>query len=258
MERWSGRVAVVTGASAGIGAAVASDLVRAGLRVVGLARREDKLQTLAAELAAGGGPGVLLPVRCDVSSMSDVQSAFRRIEEDVGGVSVLVNNAGIMIPHRIQDMSNESMAAVVNTNVLGLTACCREAINSMKRHGIKDGHIVNVNSVLGHIVPVFDSPDFNVSMYAGSKHAVTAICQGLRCELKNMHGQGYRIKVTSVSPGPVLTDMFGDDLRDSIPKEDVERLLKAEDVSRTVCFALACPPDVEMVELTLQATGHLI
>ncbi|KAK3911069.1 Farnesol dehydrogenase [Frankliniella fusca] len=257
MSRWSGRVAVVTGASAGIGAAVVRDLARAGLRVVGLARREDKLQALADELAAEGVLGELLCVRCDVSDTSDVQAAFKRIDEQVGAVSVLVNNAGVMIPTPVQDMSNESMATIVNTNILGVTSCCREAINNMKKHGIVDGHIVNINSFLGHFVPVFDNPDFSVALYAGSKHAVTAICQGLRNELKHMHGDGYRIKVTSVSPGPVLTDMFGDDLRDAIPKEEVQRLLKASDISRAVCFALASPPDVEMVEMTIQATGHL-
>ncbi|KAE8753256.1 hypothetical protein FOCC_FOCC000179 [Frankliniella occidentalis] len=206
MERWSGRVAVVTGASAGIGAAIVRDLASAGVRVVGLARREDKLQVLADELAGQGSPGELICVRCDVSDTSDVQAAFERIEEQVGAVSVLVNNAGVMIPQRVQDMSNEAMAAIVNTNILGLTSCCRE---------------------------------------------------GLRSELKHMHRDGYRIKVTSVSPGPVLTDMFGDDLRDAISPEEVQRLLKASDISRAVCFALASPPDVEMVEMTIQATGHL-
>ncbi|XP_026292905.2 farnesol dehydrogenase-like [Frankliniella occidentalis] len=257
MERWSGRVAVVTGASAGIGAAIVRDLASAGVRVVGLARREDKLQVLADELAGQGSPGELICVRCDVSDTSDVQAAFERIEEQVGAVSVLVNNAGVMIPQRVQDMSNEAMAAIVNTNILGLTSCCREVINNMKKHGTTDGHIVNINSFLGHYVPVFDNPDFSVAVYAGSKHAVTAICQGLRSELKHMHRDGYRIKVTSVSPGPVLTDMFGDDLRDAISPEEVQRLLKASDISRAVCFALASPPDVEMVEMTIQATGHL-
>ncbi|XP_034247218.1 farnesol dehydrogenase-like [Thrips palmi] len=254
MDRWAGRVAVVTGASAGIGSAIAQDLAKAGMRVVGLARREDKLQALAEALAADGA-GELIPVRCDVSDMGDVQRAFQWIDDNVGAVSVLVNNAGVMIAQSIQDMSNEDMAAVINTNVLGMASCCREAINSMKKHAVSDGHIVNINSFLGHVVPVFD--DFSVSLYAGSKHAVTAICQGLRCELKRMHSQGIRIKVTSASPGPVLTDMFGDDLRSSIPEDEIQRLLKAEDVSRAVCFALASPPNVEMVEITMQATGHL-
>lgn len=94
MERWSGKVAVVTGATGGIGAAIAVQLVKSGMIVVGLARRKDKIEALRASLF--GAPGQLNAVECDITSETSVAQAYSWIEKTLGGIDILVNNAGVI------------------------------------------------------------------------------------------------------------------------------------------------------------------
>ena len=192
MQRWNGKVAVVTGASSGIGAAVVIDLLNAGVNVVGLARREQRVKDLASKVSTTAA-GKLYAIKCDVSDEAAVQSAFQWVEENVGGVSVLVNNAGSQCTTNLVDENNTGvMKEVVDTNLWGTVYCVREAFQSMKRHGI-DGHLVLLNSILGQGVPylVGQFPSFNI--YPATKHAITAITEVLRQELQSL---GTKTKVT--------------------------------------------------------------
>ncbi|MEQ2297545.1 Dehydrogenase/reductase SDR member 11 [Ameca splendens] len=98
MDRWTGRVALVTGASVGIGAAIAKELVRFGMKVVGCARDVDKIKNLAAECQSASYAGVLIPFKCDLTNVEEIQSMFSAIKEEHNGVDVCINNAGLAHP----------------------------------------------------------------------------------------------------------------------------------------------------------------
>lgn len=174
MEKWVGKTAVVTGASAGIGAAIVKDLVNAGVNVVALARRIEKLEELKKELK--GSKGKVTTHVCDVSDVKSVQTAFAFVEKTLGGTDILVNNAGIVKYIKIFGETpgiQEDLAQVVQTNLMGTVWCAREAFKSMTKRNV-NGHIINMNSVVGHAIPFTgaDIPAYNI--YPATKYAVTA------------------------------------------------------------------------------------
>ena len=191
MDRWFGKVAVVTGASAGIGAAIVVDLANAGLITIGLARRVERVEELKTKLA-GDCRGQLHAMKCDVSSETDIVETFKEIEKQFGGIDILVNNAGIVRNCKLTDADNtRNIQDTVNTNLMGLIFCTREAVQSMKKRAV-DGHVININSVAGHYQPMYaGGPIFNV--YSGTKYAVTAVTETLRQEFIHL---GTKIKVT--------------------------------------------------------------
>nr|XP_970056.2 PREDICTED: farnesol dehydrogenase [Tribolium castaneum] len=186
MNRWCGKVAFVTGASAGIGAAIAAKLVEDGLQVVGVARRLDKLQELASKLQ--NFPGKFHPLQADVTAEEDIIKAFEWVRGHLGTVHVLVNNAGIAKPASLIDGPSEIFRKILDTNVLALTITTKEALKLMRENG-DEGHVIHVNSVAGHRVT--DVPLMNV--YFASKHAVTALAETLRLDLRR---EGSKIRVT--------------------------------------------------------------
>lgn len=191
MNRWINRVAVVTGASSGIGAACSRDLVAKGMVVVGMARRLDRLQQLKAELPTGQSERFYCR-QCDVSVEEQVIDSFAWIDETLGGADVLVNNAGIVRRACIIDEGNsDDLRDILNTNVLGVSWCTRQAFISMHRRKINDGHVVIINSIAGHEVP--KAKGFSLNMYAPSKHAITALTEVLRQEFQN---KGTMTKIT--------------------------------------------------------------
>ncbi|XP_063235311.1 farnesol dehydrogenase-like [Bacillus rossius redtenbacheri] len=246
MERWSGRVAVVTGASSGIGHAVARELVKKGLKVVGLARRADRIEELASSLK--DSLGKLYAVKTDLSKEEDILSAFKWVKENLGGVDVLVNNAGVLNWSKLSEGKTADWKQMLDLNVLGLSICTREAIQSMKERGVDDGHIIHVNSVAGHTVSDYEG----LYMYTGTKHAVTALTEGLRKELTQLKSN---IRITSVSPGAVRTDMI---TGIGVPEEDLKNMpmLEPEDIADAVLYTLSTPPRVQVHEITIHPTGE--
>lgn len=188
MERWLNRVAVVTGASSGIGAACCRDLVAKGMIVVGLARREARLLELKASLPAEQGARFHARV-CDVSVEQQVIDSIAWVDETLGGADVLINNAGIVRLTNITDKGNsEALRSTLDTNVLAVSWCTREVFQSLQRRKVNDGHVVIINSVVGHKVPMY-----GLSMYAPSKYAVTALTDVLRWEFLK---KGTNTKIT--------------------------------------------------------------
>ncbi|KAI5635692.1 short chain dehydrogenase domain-containing protein [Phthorimaea operculella] len=241
MDRWCGKTAVVTGASAGIGAAICVSLANEGLNVLGLARRPQLVDDLRAQVT---GKGSIRSRQCDVSKLEDVDATFSWVEEHMGGVSVMVNNAGVMHPGHITDagdrkLSDSEISSVIDINLKGLIFCSRRAVASMKKHG-RVGHIININSIAGHYIPF--APLFNV--YAASKHGVTAFTGSLLNELAAFKNN---IKVTSISPGLVETGMIeeGKDVIDFKP-------LQPKDIADAILYVVSTPPSVNITELTIQ------
>ncbi|XP_061722584.1 farnesol dehydrogenase-like isoform X2 [Cydia pomonella] len=246
MERWVGKTAVVTGASAGIGAAVCVALADAGMKVVGLARRAPLVEKLQSRVT---GKGSIVGKQCDVSQQSEVAAVFQWVDDTLGGVDVLVNNAGVFFPGGMTDVGpkptpEDNLLKCIDVNVKGVVMCTRRAVASMRRRGVA-GHIVNINSIAGHYIP-FDSM-FNV--YPGSKHAVTGITASLDNELCDF---GSKIKTTSISPGLVATDMV---IAEMGGAPLTAPALQPEDVAEAVRYVVSTPPSVNINELTITPVG---
>ncbi|XP_013167596.1 PREDICTED: farnesol dehydrogenase-like [Papilio xuthus] len=240
MERWLNKTAVVTGASAGIGAAVCLGLANAGLQVVGLARRPELVEKLKQNVT---GKGAIYSRKCDVSNIVDIKAVFTWVDEKLGGTDVLVNNAGVLYyPGFISDsgekkITDEEISATIDINFKGLVICTKYAIASMNKRNV-DGHIININSVAGHYIP--SVAGFNV--YPSTKHAVTAFTSSLLGELADCK---HKIKVTSLSPGLVATEMVGKHVPEDIP------MLQPSEVADALLYVLSTPPHVNIEELTI-------
>lgn len=193
------RIAVVTGASSGIGEATARALAGIGATVVLAARREERLRDLARELQAGGGRA--LPVRCDVTERRDLARLRAEVERGFGRCDVLVNNAGIPGGGRFTDLTVEQMELVATTNFLSVLWATKELLPLLRA---SRGHVVNVASLAGrYAVP-------GSAVYAASKHAVVALSEALHHELAPLG-----VMVTVVNPGLVATEGF--------PMTDIKR-----------------------------------
>ncbi|XP_025194801.1 farnesol dehydrogenase-like [Melanaphis sacchari] len=247
MERWRDKVAIVTGASAGIGAAIAVELAKNGVHVVALARRENVLKELA-ETINDKDYGTIYTKVCDVTNEQAVKDVFSWVDSTLGGPSILINNAGIAKISSLLNGKLEDWQDTINLNVLALSVCSREAYKSMTKNKI-DGHIIQINSIAGHTI----TPHFGFKMYNASKYAVTVLCDGLRHELQLM---GSNIKVSSISPGPVATEMLRDVSKIIRDISTVNyKMLKMEDIANAVIACLATPPNVLIAEMIVIPTG---
>ncbi|KAH8407248.1 hypothetical protein KR222_011124 [Zaprionus bogoriensis] len=242
MDRWVNRVAVVTGASSGIGAACCKDLVAKGMIVVGLARREARLLELKASLPSEQSERFHARV-CDVSVEQQVIDTIAWVDQTLGGADVLINNAGIVRLPNITDKDNTAdLRATLDTNVMAVSWCTREVFQSLQRRKVNDGHVVIINSVVGHKVPMY-----GLSMYAPSKYAVTALTDVLRWEFLK---KGTKTKITSISPGGVDTEIHANNSMAGAP------MLRAEDLADAVSYCIQTPPHVQIHELTIKPVGE--
>ncbi|KAG7169337.1 dehydrogenase/reductase SDR family member 11-like [Homarus americanus] len=248
MERWSGRVALVTGASAGIGAAICRFLVDKGMKVVGAAREEERIQALADELA--DKPGSLTAIKCDITKDSDVLGLFASIKEKFGGVDVCINNAGMSHNHSLLEGTPEEWREMLDVNVVGLCLCTREAVASMRENNVDDGQIIHISSIMGHQVMSYSTLHF----YSATKFAVRALTEGLRQELRGLKSH---IRVTAISPGVVKTEFLSRMMKDKEKAQGVftnKKCLQAEDIVSTVVHVLSTPPHVEIGDIIVLPT----
>lgn len=191
MDRWIGKVAVVTGASSGIGASIVVALANADVKVVGLARRKENIEALKSKIKSSFQKN-LFAIKCDVGDEANVKSAFNWIDTHLGRVDILINNAGCIRETNIVDPDNtQKLKDVFDTNIWGTMFCVRESFQSMKKRG--DGHVVLMNSVLGHNIPYFVGNLSSFNVYPPAKHAVTAMTEVLRQEFQAL---GTKIKIT--------------------------------------------------------------
>lgn len=250
MEKWIGKVAVVTGASAGIGEAIIKDLAAAGMIVIGLARRSEKVDEIAKTL--GKTPGKIHSRACDVSDLESVKQAFKWIEETFESISILVNNAGVAYKMQILDKADisEKLNAVVNTNFTGLVHCSREGFRLIEKSD-DYGMIINVGSVVGHSIPFREN---SLNVYAPSKYAVTAVSDVLRHELVNQGNS--KIRISNLSPGGVVTEMSTPAGVNAAEFFENKPILQAENVAQTVRFLLETPYSVNITQLTVKAVGE--
>lgn len=241
----SGRVALVTGASSGIGQEIASSLLGEGVRVAVCARRQDRLEALAAKHANAQ----VLVQRVDLRSEDDILSAFSAVRERWGGVDLLVNAGGLGRKAPLTEGSSELWREMLEVNVLGLCICTREAVKDMRARG-DDGHVVHLSSMAAHRVPE------GSGVYSATKFAVRSLTEGLRQELRAL---GSRIRVTSVSPGFVETE-FAEVYHGSTEAAQQTygrfKVLQPQDVAATVMHVLKAPEHVAVHDVLMRPTGQ--
>ena len=226
----AGRLAVVSGASRGIGLAVSRALLEAGARVVMLARGTEELQSRAREL----GPDAY-PLACDVGEVVDVERAVEAIRGRYGSApDIIVNNAGLFRLSAVADTSSEEFTAALDVNVVAPFRLLRAFLPEMRQRG--RGDIVAIGSIADHSV----FPENGA--YAASKHALRALHEVLRAELR-----GSGIRVILVSPGPVDTGLWDPIDPDARPGFTPRKLmLPPAGVAAAVSFAVAQPPEVNI------------
>ena len=247
MAELDGRVAVVTGASSGIGEATAEALAAQGAAVVVAARREERLSNLVERIEGSGGRALALS--CDVTDEGQAHALVQRAVEEFGRLDVLVNNAGVMLLSNVSKGLSDQWRQMFDVNVLGLLYATEAAIEVMKRQG--SGHLVNVSSVAGRKVTRTTN-----GVYAGTKFAVNAISEGLRQELIEDN-----IRVTIVEPGAVATEL-PDHITDEDARESLSGLmsierLQAEDIARAITYAVTQPERVSVNEILIRPTQQL-
>jgi 3-oxoacyl-[acyl-carrier protein] reductase len=215
-----GKIAIVTGGTRGIGRAIASSLVSAGAKVAITARSEQELAKTVSELkGAGNAAGYV----CDVRDYNQVKSTFARIAADLGGVDILINNAGIGIFSTVESTSVEDFRAVLETNVFGVFYCCHEAIPLMKQRG--GGYIINISSLAG------TNAHPGMAAYNASKFGLNGFSEALMQEVRH-----DGIKVSYIMPGSVNTEFGGDE-----PSDDRNWQLQPDDIAQVVLDLLAHP-----------------
>lgn len=239
------KIALVTGASSGIGAATALKLAENGAKVGLAARRADRLEELVQKIRASGGDAVALEM--DVVDEQAVISSVNRLAAEFGTIDIVFNNAGVMPLSDLDTLKTEEWNRMVDVNIKGVLNTTAAALPYMTKQG--SGHIVNTSSIAGRKVFA------GLSVYCATKHAVTALSEGMRLELSKKHN----IRVTCIQPGAVETELY-DQITDANYRQQMEDLktqmefLTAENIAETVLFALQAPKHVDIAELFVMPT----
>ncbi|HVS60864.1 MAG TPA: SDR family oxidoreductase [Gemmatimonadaceae bacterium] len=233
--RLSGRTAVVTGASRGIGAGIASALAGQGVRVVMLARNEARLNEAAKRLKGS------IPLTCDVSDPKSVEKAAKQIEKELGAApDILVNNAGIFGVSIVEETTTDVFIEAINTNLVGPFLFVRAFLADMKKR--KSGHIVTIGSIADRNIYTGNAA------YSAAKFGLRAVHQVLRAELG-----GSGVRASLISPASTDTEIWNSvTVTDPAGKPHSKRpLLSPDDVVAAVMFALTQPERVNIDELRL-------
>lgn len=211
----TGRVAVVTGGTKGIGRSIAAALMTEGANVCVSARKRSEIDETIDTLASLG-KGRITGVVCDVRDYPQIKALFERTIEELGGLDILINNAGIGKFESVENMSPEDFRAVLETNLFGVYYCCHEAIPRMKQRG--GGYIINISSLAGA------NPHPRMAAYNASKFGLNGFSEALMQEVRH-----DGIKVSYIMPGSVNTEFGGD-----TPDEDKSWQLQPQDIARVV------------------------
>ena len=240
------RVAVVTGASSGIGAATARRLAAGGASVALLGRREERLKALADELGRTAA-GQLLPVAVDLTAPDAVARAAATVTGTLGTVDLVVANAGVMLGAPFERAATDEWDRMIDINLRGLLHTARAFTDDLLAAAARGerADLVHVGSVGGHLL----FPDWSV--YCATKAAVAHLTRNLRAELGP---RGVRVK--NIEPGVTTTEL-GADMRDTESRASLSRMrtdvnaLTAEDIAESIAFAAAAPPNVNIAEMVV-------
>ncbi len=242
-------VALVTGASSGIGQAAARALAARGAKVALVARRADRLEQLGGEVADSGGTA--LPIEADVSDREQASAAVGRAVDELGRLDVLVNNAGVMLLGPVVDAPVEEWEQMVEVNLLGLLYTAHAALpHLLKAAGDEPRRVadlVNISSVAGRMARN------GSGVYNATKHGVGAFSESLRQEVTGRH-----LRVSLVEPGAVATELQSHnrpEVRDQIEKRFVDmEILQSEDIADAIAYVVTRPRHVAVNEILVRPT----
>lgn len=240
MSNLSGKTAIITGASSGIGAAIAMHLAEEGTNVVLAARRKNMLDELVESINEKNS-GQAIAVETDVTSKDEVDLLADKTVDTFGEVDIYVNNAGLMLLSTIQKSHVDEWDQMVDVNIKGVLYGINSVLPKMLER--KTGHLVNVASVAGHEVSKVNA------VYSATKFAVRALSMGLEKELARTG-----VRVTNISPGAVDTDLASrgtdEELINNVKVS--RRKLEADDIARAVVYAVTQPDYVNVNEVTVR------
>lgn len=240
-DQSTGRVAVITGASSGIGAATARALAADGYRVALLARRLDRIEALADELGNGS-----IAIRADVTDRDALLAAAQRVQEELGGADVLVNNAGVMLLGPFSSEQHQDYRTMVEANLLGTITTTEVFLDQLKDGG---GDLINISSVAGRTARATNG------VYAATKWGLNGWSESLRQELLP------DVRVTLIEPGVVDTELPShithEATREAVQKGYDIATVKPEEVAEIIAFVLARPRHLAINEVLLRPADQL-
>ncbi len=240
-EQALGRVAVITGASSGIGEATARALAADGHRLALLARRTDRVEALASELGSGA-----LAIEADVTDRDSIVAAAERVQGELGGAGILVNNAGLMLLAPFSSEQNAEIRQMVETNLLGAMTATEVFLDQLRDGG---GDLVNISSVAGRTARAGNAA------YAATKWGINGWSEALRQELQP------DVRVMVIEPGAVATELT-DHITHAETKRTTEQFVKelaipAEAIAEVIAFALARPRRMTLNEILVRPTAQV-
>jgi NADP-dependent 3-hydroxy acid dehydrogenase YdfG len=242
-ESLTGKIAIVTGASSGIGEATAVALAARGAKLGIIARRKDRLESLKSRIRQESD---VLVLEADVSDHLQAKAAIEQVIQHFGRVDILVNNAGIMLLGPFEEVDILEWQKMVNVNLLGVMYCTHATIPIMKKQ--QSGHIVNISSVAGRITKP------NSAVYNATKWGLGAFSDAIRQALHK-----DKIRVTIIEPGAVSTE-----LTEHIPHEKTKQqvqdfvgsieALEPDDIANSIIYAVTQPLRVNVNEILVRPT----
>lgn len=249
MKALNEKIALITGASSGIGAATAKKLAEAGAKVGIAARRTDRLEALKAEIEQAGGQALVLEM--NVANKASVEASVKTLLDTWGKLDIVFNNAGVMPMSGIDELKTDEWENMVDVNIKGVLNVTAAVLPSMiKQHS---GHIVNTSSVAGR--RLFGQ---GFAVYSATKYAVSAFTEGLRMEVSRAHN----IRVTSIQPGATQSELLNSTTSEGYREMTASfssqmTLMTASDIADAVVFATSAPAHVNVAELYVLPTSQV-
>lgn len=238
----SGKVCVITGASSGLGEALATMLAAQGAKLALGARRRDRIEILASKIVKSGGQAIAIPT--DVTRRHDVEALIAEAHASFGRVDVLVNNAGVMPLSLLSAGKVDEWELTVDVNLKGVLYGIGAVMPIMLAQ--RSGHVINIASTAGHRVTPTSA------VYSATKHAVRALSEGFRQEVAE-----YGIRSTIISPGAIRTELIDSTTDKALAtqiRESIVAFMTPEDVAKAVIFAISQPPHLGINEILLRPT----
>ena len=234
------KVAVITGASSGIGEATARALVAAGYRVALLARRADRINELAADLGDDA-----IAIEADVTDRDSLIAAAERVQTELGGANILVNNAGLMLLGPFSSDQRDDYRRMVETNLLGAITTTEVFLDQLRDEG---GDLINISSVAGRTARPTNA------VYAATKWGINGWSESLRQALQP------EIRVTVIEPGAVATELTShithDETREATEAFVKELAIRPEDIAEVIVFAVSRPRRMTLNEILVRPTAQ--
>lgn len=239
------KIALITGASSGIGEGTARLLAANGVKVALAARRVEKLKAILKDIEQAGGTGLV--VEMDVTDPASVQKGVDTVIKTYGKIDILVNNAGLMPISNVESLKVDEWYRMVDVNIKGLLTTTATVLPHLFKQNA--GHIFNLSSIAGRkLFP-------GLSVYCATKHFVAAFSDIMRMEI----APKYKIRVTAIQPGAVATELF-EHISDAKYRQDMENLkgqmtfLTPDDIAHSILYALQAPDHIDVSEIFILPT----